>query len=212
MRIAIVIGHNTKSQGTVRVSDGVTENAWCDMLGEKVRALNPMQVGLFRRAPNSDPNKVGAEIRACYDLVNEWDADVSCELHLNSVTSPGATGTETLFATNAGKAVATKLQPAVVAALGLRDRGLVHRPSGNGAISLLHGKAPAVLLESYFASNPYDCDIGDARIDALAKAILIGLGGVIKDTSEPPSIEDRLASLEKRVLALEAAMYRSRGR
>jgi N-acetylmuramoyl-L-alanine amidase len=200
VKIAIVVGHNANAQGVIRVTDGVTEYGWNDRLAERIKALNPAQVGLFRRLPSTS---YGAEIRACYDLVDGWGADVSCELHLNSSVSPGANGTETLFATNAGKSVAMRVQPAVVAALGLRDRGLVHRPSGNGSLALLHGKAPAVLLESHFASNAGDCASADARVDLLARAILTGLGGSVPPP-RPATLEDRVAALEAAVARLEA--------
>jgi N-acetylmuramoyl-L-alanine amidase len=202
MRIAIVIGHNSRAQGAVRVTDGRTEYDWNGVLADKIKALNPGAVGIFRRQPAAT---VGAEIRAAYALVDAWGADVSCELHFNANVSPGATGTETLFATSAGKVVAAKVQAAMVAALGLRDRGLVHRPAGNGALSLLTGKCPAVLTEAWFGSNAGDCETADARVDLLARAILVGLGGALAASplpSPPRTLEARVDALERAVAQL----------
>jgi N-acetylmuramoyl-L-alanine amidase len=192
-RIAIVIGHNAKAQGTTRVTDGVTENAWAALLADEIQNLNPEQVRVFRRPPKPYPD----DVKAAYAEVDAWGADVSCELHVNSADTPDATGTETLYATNAGKAVAVKVQAQMVSALGLRDRGLVHRATGNGSTSLLIGKAPAVMTEPYFASNPGDCRRADERFVTLARGIFLGLGG---DGAQVPPV---VVTLEERVTALE---------
>jgi N-acetylmuramoyl-L-alanine amidase len=192
-RIAIVIGHNAKAQGAVRVTDGVTENAWAAKLAEEIQSINPSEVRVFRRPSTlSTP----ADIRAAYAEVDAWKADVSCELHLNSHSAPNATGTEIWHASAGGKAVADRVQPQLVAALGLKDRGVKFAARGSRPYnSLTAGKAPAILVESYFASNPADCDRADERFNLLARAIFFGLGG----TTEVPE-----ATLEQRVAVLEA--------
>lgn len=209
MKIAIVIGHNAASQGAVRVTDGRSEYYWNFDLAEMIHALNPAQVRIFRRMPSAS---VGVEIRKAYEAVDQWGADVSCELHFNASTSQTSTGTETLYATNAGKVVALEVQAAMVRALGLRDRGLLYRRSGHGSLSLLAGKAPAVLVEPYFGSNQHDCAVADLRRESLALAIFEALGGTtsvlpvepLPDLPLPTTITERLASLEARVEALEA--------
>lgn len=210
MKIAIVIGHNREAQGAVRVTDGVSEYAWNGRLAEAIQSLNPAQVRVFRRTPFEAG--YSAELRAAYAQVDAWGADVSAELHFNAAIA-GATGTETLFASVRGREVATVVQAAMVGALGLRDRGLVHRPAGSrGSASLISGKAPAVLLEPYFGSNALDCQRADQRFDALARAIFIGLGGVeavsapvepLPATPPSYSVEARLAALEARMTAVE---------
>lgn len=201
MKIAIVVGHNEKAQGAVRVTDGRTEYDWNSELAAAIRDLNPKQVMVFHR--KHDPAGYTAEIHDCYARCDMWGADVSCELHFNSFTT-AASGTETLFATKAGKAVAEKVQAAMVGALGLRDRGLLHRPSGRGAGSLIAGKAPAVLVEPYFGSNPTDCLRADERFGKLAEAIFSALGGAVPVPLPQPSlIETRLTALEDRVALLE---------
>jgi N-acetylmuramoyl-L-alanine amidase len=193
-RIAIVIGHNTKAQGTTRVTDGVTENAWAALLADEIQNLNPAQVRVFRRPAIATP----ADIRKAYAEVDAWKADVSCELHVNAFSSADATGTETLYATNAGKAVAVQVQAHMVSALGLKDRGLLLRSSGNGSVSLKAGKAPAVLVEPYFATNPNDCRRVDERFVTLARGIFLALGG-FTETQWPDPIETRFAAIEKRL-------------
>ena len=189
-KIGIVVGHNQRAQGAVRVTDGVSEFVWCSKLAEMIRALNPEQIGVFHREHN--PSGVGAEVRAVYAEVDAWGAYVTCELHFNSFNA-SATGTETLYATNAGKLVAIDVQKAMLKALGLRDRGLVHRQTGNGAPALLAGRAPAVLIEPYFGSNPADCHAADAGRDLLAFELFTALGGVVTSAKGPKLVRDEPA-------------------
>jgi N-acetylmuramoyl-L-alanine amidase len=204
-RIAIVIGHNAKASGAERVTDGVSEFSWNGRLAEEIQSLNPGQVRVFRR--ESNPNGYTAEVKAAYAQVDAWDPSVSCELHFNAFNST-ATGTETLYATNAGRAVAEKIQPKMVAALGRKDRGLVKiEKGGRGWESLVAGKAPAVIAETYFGSNSTDCDHADERFGQLARAILTGLGGTVLGPTPWPgpveiTIEERVSMIEAR---LEAA-------
>ena len=196
-RIAIIVGHNSKAQGAVRVTDGVSEYVWNGRLADEIQNLDPANVRVFRRVAAAS---YGAEIRACYAQVDAWGADVSCELHFNA-SAGGATGTETLYATTAGKSVALKVQAQMVSALGLKDRGLLQRTTGNGAGALLAGKAPAVLVETYFGSNVGDCGRADERFVALARGIFSGLGGEVAPSSAPiPPVE---ATLEERISAIE---------
>jgi hypothetical protein len=135
---------------------------------------------------------------------------VTCELHFNAFSAT-STGTETLFATETGREVAAKVQAAMVSALGLRDRGLVHRSTGRGADSLLSGKAPAVLVEPYFGSNPKDCVVADAKRASLAFELFAALGGSIaiatptpiSPIGAPETLEQRVAALELRMSGLE---------
>ena len=196
-RIAIVIGHNAKAPGAVRATDGVSEYVWNGRLADEIQNLDPAHVRVFRRLPAAS---YGAEIRQVYAEVDAWAADVSCELHFNASTR-AASGTETLYATSSGKAVAMKVQAQMVSALGLKDRGLLHRATGNGSQALLAGKAPAVLVEPYFGSNLADCARADERFVLLARAIFSGLGGEPAPSSAPiPPVQ---ATLEERVSALE---------
>ena len=199
-RIAIVIGHNSKAPGAIRVSDGVSEYVWNSRLADEIQNLNPTTVRVFRRKPNPSYT---AEIRLVYAEVDAWSAEVSCELHFNAFTA-ASTGTETLYATSAGKKVAMAVQAQMVSALGLKDRGLVHRASGRGSESLLAGKAPAILVEPYFGSNPTDCARADENFVTLARAIYAGLGGgpAIGSMPRPPvaaTLEERVSAIEERL-------------
>lgn len=204
-RIAIIIGHNAAEQGAVRVTDGQTEYVWNGRLADMIAAHNPDQVGIFHRRKN--PAGYRAEIGEVYALADEWGADVTCELHFNSFAG-SATGTETWHATAAGLEVAKPVQKAMVGALGLSGRGCkLAGPRALGYTSMVTGRAPAVLIEPYFGSNPTDCRAADANRLELAAGLFAALGG--KEAQQKPDpIMERMTALEFRVRELEVALGR----
>ena len=66
-KIALVIGHNARSQGAVRVTDGRSEYDWMTDLANQIFAQEPALFRVFRR-----PAGVGysAEIRQAYGEVD----------------------------------------------------------------------------------------------------------------------------------------------
>ena len=131
------------------------------------------------RCSTANPYPAGyrAEIEVVYDLVDVWGADVSAELHFNASTAAAASGTETWYASEAGRVLAERVNAALVRVLGLPDRGL--KKAGRaiakgidgtrGYESLICGRCPAVLIESYFGSNAGDCLRADAVIPSLPR-------------------------------------------
>lgn len=217
-KIALVVGHNALSQGARWVTSGLTEFAWNGRLAEVIEGqAAPGEVRVFRRAAN--PAGYRAELGAVYAEVDEWGADVAAELHFNSAADARATGTETWYATGAGREVALRVQARMVAALGLRDRGVRRAGAAagpgidgtRGYQSMVSGRAPAVLVESHFGSNPSDiAAVGRAGV-ALAAAILGGLRGQDAPAVEPapdPAVERWLAELAAAQAALEAVLAR----
>lgn len=171
MKIAIVVGHTSKSQGAVRRADGVTEFAWNSDLANKIKQIGGETVGVFFRDPKLDGR---AGILRAYRAADDWGADCVIELHFNSHGDPDAEGAETLTSGSvSSRALCALLQSAMVRALDARDRGVkVRRKAGErGAISLLAGRAPAAIVEPFFGSNPERAKIADARKDDLARAI-----------------------------------------
>ena len=166
-RIALVVGHNPKAQGAVRVTDGRTEYDWCGDLAAQIFALAPARYTIVRRTPGS------GEIGRAYAEVDRLGVNASVELHFNAAEAASATGTETLTSGSAAsKRLAALVQAGMVGALGLRDRGLLVRSkSERGGASLHTGKAPAILIEPYFGSNRADCAAADRNFPALARAI-----------------------------------------
>lgn len=170
MKIALIVGHNARSQGAVRVTDGRSEFDWCADLANAIAASAPALYRVFRRPSGLS---YGAEIRQAYAPISKSEFAATIELHFNSVASPAATGTETLTSGTLGSLrLARLIQPAMVGALGLRDRGLVTRKRDDrGGESLWAGAPPAILIEPFFGSNPGDCAAVDRQFSALARAI-----------------------------------------
>lgn len=168
-KIGIVIGHNTKAQGAVRATDGRTEYDWNGDLAAAIAQHLPPMYRVFRRHPIG----YSAEIRQVYAEADAWGADATIELHFNAA-GVGSTGTETLHSGSSGSvALAKEVQAGMLRALGLRNRGMIERKrgSGRGWESLHAGRAPAVLIEPYFGSNPKDCAAADAGFERLASEI-----------------------------------------
>jgi len=164
MKIAIVVGHNARAQ-------------------------------VFRREYTTAGYR--AEIEAVYDQVDAWGADVSAELHFNAVTSAAASGTETWYATDRGEAVAQRVNDALVRVLGLPNRGIKQAGKAmvpgvdgtRGYATLISGRCPAVLVESYFGSNADVCRCADAVRPALGRALYGALCGAVAapaPAADPP--------------------------
>lgn len=170
MKIAIVVGHNARAQGAVRVTDGRTEFDWNGDLADMIEDIDPASVKVFHRVAGGG---YSAQIKRVYGQVDTWGADVSLELHFNAAGKT-AHGCETLSSGTAGSlALAERVQAAIVADLPVSDRGVKLRPRGQGRgwLSLWAGRAPAVLLEPYFGSNAAECHMADDYKEVLAESI-----------------------------------------
>lgn len=174
MKLAIVVGHNARAQGAVRVTDGQTEFQWNGDLAKRVAALaDDDAVKVFYRTPEGG---YAAEIDRVYRATDAWGATCTIELHFNGSVKPTASGCLTLTSGSAGSlALAAAVHGRVQAVMGNRDRGIEQRPKeGRGGRSLFAGRAPAIMAEPYFGSNPEMCARADARKDDLAAALLAG--------------------------------------
>lgn len=166
-KIALVVGHNAYAQGAVRALDGVSEFVWNGKLAQMIAALSPANYVVVHRTAGA------GEIARAYREVTASGALASVEIHFNASEAASATGTETLTSGSAKSVrLAGAINDAMVAVLGLKNRGVKTVPKGGrGYVSLNAADAPAVLIESYFGSNANDCAVADAKISALAAAI-----------------------------------------
>ncbi|WP_217915674.1 N-acetylmuramoyl-L-alanine amidase family protein [Miltoncostaea marina] len=94
----------------------------------------------------------GADLKARVDMANEAGVELFVSVHNNAL---GATtsGTETFhyyYSSAAARVLASDVQAAVVAALGLPDRGV----KSAGFYVLRHTRMPAILVEGGFLTNP----------------------------------------------------------
>ena len=172
-KIAIVIGHNSRAQGAVRVTDGRTEFDWNGELAELIRSHDPAAIKIFRRERGGG---YSAEIDRVYAAVDAWGANCSIELHFNGSVNPRANGGLTLSSgTKGSMALARAVQKHSVAALGVADRGVqIRKRHERGGRSLWQGKAPAIMTEPYFGSNAHECQRAQQHMDELAEAVYRG--------------------------------------
>lgn len=182
MKLAVVVGHNSKSPGASAVSPiGQSEfdfnNTVADSMVAEASHYN-LQVKRFNRVASGS---YSSEIADVYALVKEWGADVAVELHFNSLNGE-STGTEVLHAVNAvrSRSLALKLVGTISDVLGLKIRhgdGLKPCvPNDRGYASLVALSIPTVLVEPFFGSNKNDCmKAAAAGQGGLARAYLRGV-------------------------------------
>jgi len=116
-------------------------------------------------------------------ILNNLGPELIVSLHLNAFSTPGPSGTCALFwnGSQIGWELAETLSERVAAALGLRDRGAIPRLANDrGAPLLRRTRAPTVILESAFVTNPGDRErLLERRgqlADAVAESIVDVLG------------------------------------
>ncbi|MEO1108253.1 MAG: N-acetylmuramoyl-L-alanine amidase [Pseudomonadota bacterium] len=173
MKIAIVVGHNARAQGAVRITDGQPEFQWNSHLAELIQDIDPACVKVFFRVRGGGYSR---EIDRVYKEVDTWGADCSIELHFNGSPDPRAEGCLTLTSGTVGsRALAKEVHNRMLAVMGNEDDGIRARGRGDrGGRSLWAGRAPAIMTEPYFGGNARFCHVADARKDELAEAIYEG--------------------------------------
>ncbi|MER8608687.1 glucosaminidase domain-containing protein [Mesorhizobium sp. M1233] len=161
-RLAIVVGHNSVGQGANGVApisrpEFQFNNAVADRMMEEAAHYNVV-AKRFNRVHQGSYNE---EIRTVYREVDGWGGNCALELHFNALNAE-STGTEMLFAVGSTKsrALATRLV-SESGWLHLKLRGgdgLKPLQAGDrGYSSVVASRAPTVLTEPFFGSNPRDC-------------------------------------------------------
>ena len=180
-KLAIIIGHNHLAEGAIRPDTGEREYTYNSRMATymmQIACQYELEIAVFRRIPQGGYSQ---EIKRVYQQSDDWGADASVELHFNSFADPNASGTETLSSgSNKSIILANEVQRELVATLGLKDRGVKIRNSqnkGRGYLSLISGKAPAIITEPFFASAIQDRQASDEEQEqqAIAAAILAGV-------------------------------------
>ena len=117
--------------------------------------LAPVAEVLLTRTDDITPGgNPDAELSYRAKVANDWGADLFVSIHCNAAADSSANGTETYHAPGSekGAALAGAIQSRLVAALGLRDRGV---KQANFAV-LRRTSMPAALVEIAFISNPIE--------------------------------------------------------
>jgi N-acetylmuramoyl-L-alanine amidase len=131
------------------------------------------------------------------------DADVFVSIHFNGWDTPTVQGTETYRHSQSNyvsRVLATRVQSAVRAATGLRDRGV--KTAGFGVLRpTRHApETAAALLEVSFITDPAEEDRlrDDAYRDRLAMALADGIETFLRETQElSPSLEAEITGGER---------------
>lgn len=169
--IAIVVGHGPTNDKGAQNPDGTTELMWNrDLAHRIIKHIGDRcpVVLIYRKVENLPP----------YAEVNESEASIAVELHLNAFDNK-ATGTEMIHyeGSKRGMVLAQALQDAAVTVLKLKDRGIKTPQNGRGNAFLKKTHMPAVIVESFFIDNNTDLARGNANKDSLAAAyadVLVG--------------------------------------
>lgn len=125
----------------------------------------------FSRSTEEKNYKVSKANAGGYDLV--------AELHLNASALHNARGCEVLYYSEAGKAVAQRIQDKMSTVF--KDRGVQRR---TGLYMLKSTKPTAVMIESFFCDSSADCELAEKTDVALLIAEGIHGGDIEADPEE----------------------------
>lgn len=162
MKFALIPGHGPEIDRGAENRDGTTELDWNrDLVNRILFYLQDKTdvVVIHRRKERISP----------VEEVNASCADVAVEFHLNCA-SGNATGTEMVYISEKGKALADLLQKEVVSCLKLKDRGVRLPYEGRGHYFLGKTHSVSVIAESFFIDNDSDLRTGNDRKEELAMA------------------------------------------
>jgi N-acetylmuramoyl-L-alanine amidase len=179
MRIFIDAGHNYSGLGTGATGNGMKEQEITFCIADKLKTLLVSaghQVKMSRAKLTDNLGKTvteGLDLRA--KMANDWGADLFASIHCNAFNGK-AQGTETLvYSLESGSVpYAERIQKAIVAELGTKDREVKERPDLR---VLKKTTMPALLVETAFIDNVEDALLLKNRQDDFAKAIFEGITG-----------------------------------
>jgi len=166
--VAVVVGHNQKSQGAVIPGSEISEytywTAWSRIFSEALDAHFDNHV-FFRDA---------LDIAGTYREISQIKPDYAIELHFNSFSDPSVYGTETLchasslrFANYIQGSLSRLLERDVRG-----DRGVKMLKKGDrGWASVSALKCPSVLIEPFFGSNLKDVERFTQRARIIAEGL-----------------------------------------
>lgn len=178
MRILLTVGHSKLKSGAITSADGTAfgggnEYTYCKSLSKYVKKYlesNGHEVdrvvcpeGKFTKSTDERTYKLAIEHTTRYDLV--------IELHLNAAGTKTAKGCEVLYKSIKGKKYANKIQKQLSKVF--KNRGTVKR---DDLYMLNQTKAPAIILETFFCTNPNEWEYAVEHKAKIAKLIANGIG------------------------------------
>ena len=135
------------------VSAGIREAdialAWCNEIrGQLMKRGNKV---VRTRVDNDDPAPIGQRA----GIARQYGGTIMLSLHCNAATG-SANGTETFYRGETNKAMAERINAAVVSALGTRNRGVKTESASQNARLAVMAFQPCFLLEIGFIDNAGD--------------------------------------------------------
>jgi len=135
------------------VSNGIREAdialAWCNEIRGLLMARGNKVVRT--RVDNNDPAPIGQRA----GIARQYGGTIMLSLHCNAATG-SANGTETFYRGEANKAMAERINAAVVSALGTRNRGVKTESASQHARLAVMAFQPCFLLEIGFIDHAGD--------------------------------------------------------
>ena len=156
MKIAFVIGHHKKSKGAYSKELNTTE--W-DFYNKVVESLGNVDVFYHDETISGYTKRIKNTARK----INKYPFDLVIEMHFNSAVNESANGCETLYyyGSNKSKEYAYLFSDIVNEETNIKSRngGLkaLTNKKDRGFASVYYTKAPTILIEPFFGSNPFDC-------------------------------------------------------
>lgn len=159
-KIAILIGHRSAAQGAHSPYLGLTEYQYHKKVVAYLETIcKDYEIVVYERA-NTPMVSEGYRIAQVVNKINQSQYDLVLSLHFNSFTDPTANGCTALhYITNRKtKAIAQRFVDLVHEQFSIKKRALIaiQDKSQRGGTFIVNSKAPAVLLEPFFGSNPSD--------------------------------------------------------
>ena len=160
MKIAVVVGHSSKSQGAMNKRYKVTEFQFFEALAREIKKnfsdFNMSDEIVIIHRENGYA-KLPSEI-------NSFSVDLVVSLHANAFNR-SVDGCEMLYyhKSESGKEIATIFQKKIVKLLANSDRGIKAKTSEDrGGYLLKETHAPCIICEPFFIDN--DADFGFAQM------------------------------------------------
>lgn len=191
LKVMIDPGHNYSGADTGAQGNGLREQDVTFHVSEKL-AVFLRDMGLdVRMTRNRLEDNVGngtlsSSLNTRADMANEWGADIFVSVHCNS---GGGTGVETYCYRKSGEAgrLAQDIQTELVAASGLRDRGVKTK----NLLVLRKTLMPAVLAEIGFIDSATDSALfrDDAGQQEIADGIAQGIANYFGIRRPEPEVQ-----------------------
>lgn len=157
MKIAVTVGHSLLKNGSYTSADGrsmggCNEYKWCKAFSKQVKEALEINGHTVKRIVCPEKTFISSTQEKKYklDIINSGKYDLVIELHLNAA-GVTANGTEVLYRSAAGKEYAEAVQKQLSKAY--RNRGIKERKD---LYILNQTKPPAILIETFFCTNPED--------------------------------------------------------